>query len=128
MADPELEAIRQRRMQELMAKHGGGSQPTPDQQKAQDEAKSEADERRQMMLSQILSAQARERLARIALVKPEKARGVEDVVLRAAQMGQIVEKVSEEKLISLLEQINTQTTKQTKVTIQRRRSVLDDDD
>ncbi|KAL8260212.1 hypothetical protein R6Q59_028165 [Mikania micrantha] len=128
MADPELEAIRNRRMQELMAKHGGGSQQTPDQQKAQEEAKSEADERRQMMLSQILSSQARERLARIALVKPEKARGVEDVVLRAAQMGQIVEKVSEEKLISLLEQINTQTTKQTKVTIQRRRSVLDDDE
>ncbi|CAH1440811.1 unnamed protein product [Lactuca virosa] len=129
MADPELEAIRQRRMQELMAQHGGGgSQQNPDQQKAQDEAKSEADERRQMMLSQILSSEARERLARIALVKPEKARGVEDVILRAAQMGQIAEKVSEERLISLLEQINTQTTKQTKVTIQRRRSVLDDDD
>ena len=27
------------------------------------------------------------------MVKPEKARGVEDVILRAAQMGQIVEKV-----------------------------------
>ncbi|KAL5990079.1 hypothetical protein ACLOJK_010976 [Asimina triloba] len=67
-------------------------------------------------------------VARIALVKPEKARGVEDVVLRAAQMGQIAEKVSEERLISLLEQINTQTSKQTKVTIQRRRSVLEDDD
>lgn len=90
----------------------------------------EADERRQMMLSQVLSSQARERskshlkmcwsssnyspfflhyginisfmllflsffsiVARIALVKPEKARGVEDVILRAAQMGQIVEKV-----------------------------------
>lgn len=26
-------------------------------------------------------------------MKPEKARGVEDVILRAAQMGQIVEKV-----------------------------------
>ncbi|CAI0424493.1 unnamed protein product [Linum tenue] len=133
MADPELEAIRQRRMQELMAQRGGGgggaaSQPNPEQQNAQEDAKREAEERRQMMLSQILSAQARERIARIALVKPEKARGVEDVILRAAQMGQIVEKVSEERLISLLEQINTQTSKQTKVTIQRRRSVLDDDD
>ncbi|XP_048132584.1 DNA-binding protein DDB_G0278111 isoform X2 [Rhodamnia argentea] len=127
-ADPELEAIRQRRMQELMAQGGMGNQHNPEQQKAQDEAKREADERRQMMLSQILSSEARERLARIALVKPEKARGVEDVVLRAAQMGQIVEKVSEERLISLLEQINTQTTKQTKVTIQRRRNVLEDDD
>ncbi|WCJ27344.1 double-stranded DNA-binding family protein [Euphorbia peplus] len=128
MADPELEAIRQRRMQELMGKRGTGSQPNPEQQNAQEEAKREAEERRQMMLSQILSPEARERLSRIALVKPEKARSVEDVVLRAAQMGQIAEKVSEEKLISLLEQINTQTTRQTKVTIQRRRSVLDDDD
>ncbi|KAL1834051.1 hypothetical protein ACET3Z_003702 [Daucus carota] len=129
MADPELEAIRQRRMQELMAQRGGAAnQPNPEQQNAQEEAKREADERRQMMLSQIVSSEARERIARIALVKPEKARGVEDVILRAAQMGQIVEKVSEERLISLLEQINTQTAKQTKVTIQRRRSVLEDDD
>ncbi|WOG89699.1 hypothetical protein DCAR_0208937 [Daucus carota subsp. sativus] len=129
MADPELEAIRQRRMQELMAQRGGAAnQPNPEQQNAQEEAKREADERRQMMLNQIVSSEARERIARIALVKPEKARGVEDVILRAAQMGQIVEKVSEERLISLLEQINTQTTKQTRVTIQRRRSVLDDDD
>ncbi|XP_010275713.1 PREDICTED: DNA-binding protein DDB_G0278111-like isoform X1 [Nelumbo nucifera] len=149
MADPELEAIRQRRMQELMAQRGIGNQHNSEQQKAQEEAKREADERRQMMLSQILSSEARERhklksaynmitvlvnlsilfyVARIALVKPEKARGVEDVLLRAAQMGQIVEKVSKERLISLLEQINNQTTKQTKVTIQRRRSVLEEDD
>ncbi|CAN6701258.1 unnamed protein product [Malus baccata var. baccata] len=121
MADPELEAIRQRRMQELMAQHG--------QHKANEDAKREAEERRQMMLSQIVSGEARERIARIALVKPEKARGVEDVILRAApQMGQIVEKVSEERLISLLEQINNQTNKHTKVTIPRRRSVLEDDD
>ncbi|KAM4101131.1 hypothetical protein ACB094_05G120000 [Castanea mollissima] len=128
MADPELEAIRQRRMQELMGQRGVGNQQNSEQQNAQEEAKREAEEQRQMMLSQILSAEARERIARIALVKPEKARGVEDVLLNAAQRGQIVEKVSEERLISLLEQINTQTTRQTKVTIQRRRSVLDDDD
>ncbi|CAA3000905.1 DNA-binding protein DDB_G0278111 [Olea europaea subsp. europaea] len=85
------------------------------------------DEQRQMMLSQILTSEARARLARIALVKPEKARGVEDVILRAAQMGQIAEKVSEERLISLLEQFNTQTTKETKVTIRRRPSVLDNE-
>ncbi|CAL9216726.1 unnamed protein product [Arabidopsis halleri] len=129
MADPELEAIRQRRMQELMARQGmgkQGNQQNPEQEKQQEDARREADERRQMMLSQVLSSQARERIARIALVKPEKARGVEDVILRAAQMGQIVEKVSEERLITLLEQINSQTTKQTKVTYQRRRGVDDD--
>lgn len=42
-------------------------------------------------------------VARIALVKPEKARGVEDVILRAAQMGQIVEKVKNPVTVSLLQ-------------------------
>ncbi|XP_039133999.1 DNA-binding protein DDB_G0278111-like [Dioscorea cayenensis subsp. rotundata] len=114
MDDSELEAIRQRKMQELMAQ--------------QEDAKMEAKERRQLMLNHILFAQARERLVQIALVKADKAKGVDDVVLRAAQMGQITEKVSEEKFISLLKQINDQTSKQTKVTIQRRRNVLEDDD
>ncbi|KAL8507262.1 hypothetical protein ACS0TY_017977 [Phlomoides rotata] len=114
-------------MQELMAQRGTGSRQNPDQQKAQDEAKREAEEQRQLMLTQILTSEARARLARIALVKPDKARGVEDVILRAAQSGQIVDKVSEERLISLLEQINTQTAKETKVTIKRRPSVLDDE-
>ncbi|KAL0305536.1 UNVERIFIED_CONTAM: DNA-binding protein DDB [Sesamum calycinum] len=127
MADPELEAIRQRRMQELMGQRGVGNNQKSEQQKAQEEAKREAEEQRQMILARILTSEARARLARIALVKPEKARGVEDVIIRAAQMGQIVDQVSEERLISLLEQINTQTTKETKVTIKRRQSVLDDD-
>ncbi|KAL0398377.1 UNVERIFIED_CONTAM: DNA-binding protein DDB [Sesamum radiatum] len=116
MADPELEAIRQRRMQELMGQRSMGNNQKSEQQKAQEEAKREAEEQRQMILTQILTSEARARLARIALVKPEKARGVEDVIIRAAQMGQIVDQVSEERLISLLEQINTQTTKETKVT------------
>ncbi|BFI32119.1 hypothetical protein AXG93_1520s1100 [Marchantia polymorpha subsp. ruderalis] len=136
MDDPELAAIRQRRMQEMMAKSGGGAgaggQSFPqnkEQQDAQEEQKREAEERRQMMLARVLSSEARERLSRIALVKPDKARGVEDLILRSAQYGQITEKVSEERLISLLEQINEQTQKKTtKVTIQRRRSVLDEDD
>ena len=33
-------------------------------------------------------------VARIALVKPEKARGVENLVLQMAQRGQITDKVS----------------------------------
>lgn len=57
-------------MQELMSKHGAGNQHNPDQQKAQEEAKREAEERRQMMLSQILSSEAREiRLIRIFMSK-----------------------------------------------------------
>ena len=32
-------------------------------------------------------------MARIALVKPEKARGVENLILQMAQRGQVTEKV-----------------------------------
>ncbi|RWR96135.1 DNA-binding protein [Cinnamomum micranthum f. kanehirae] len=38
--DPELEAIRQRRMQELMAQRGVGNPQNGEQQKAQEDAKS----------------------------------------------------------------------------------------
>ena len=55
------------------------------------------------MLQACITAGARERLARIALVKPEKARAVEDNVLRMAQRGQIAEPVSEDRLVAMLE-------------------------
>jgi DNA-binding TFAR19-related protein (PDSD5 family) len=61
--DPELEAIRQRRMQELMG-HGGGGGGAPqsrEQQQAQEEQKREAEENRQLMLARVLSSEARER-------------------------------------------------------------------
>lgn len=129
--DPELDAIRQRRMQEIMAKQGGkegygGGQMTEEQRQQQQEQQQAAEERRQTMLNQILQPSARERLARIGLVKPDKAKGVENIVLQMAQRGQLNEKVSENRLISLLEQVNEQSSSKTKVTIQRRRA-LDDD-
>lgn len=59
-------------------------------------------------------------------MKPEKARAIEDMLLGAAKRGQIQEKVSEERLIELLEQVNEQTQSKTRVTIQRRRAFDDD--
>jgi programmed cell death protein 5 len=45
------------------------------------------------MLHAVMQPAARERLARIALVKPDKARGVENMILGAAQRGQLGERV-----------------------------------
>ena len=123
--DPELEAIRQRRMAELQAQRGGGAGGSSQEEQAAKQQ--EAEERRQSMLVAIMQPDARERLQRIALVKPEKAQGVENMLLQMAQRGQLGgAKVSEEQLITLLEQINEKTSLQPKVTIQRR-NVLDDD-
>ena len=57
-----------------MAQHGIRNHQNSKQQKATEGAKREVDEQSKMTLSQILSSEARERLAQIALVKPKKAR------------------------------------------------------
>lgn len=54
---------------------------------------------------------------RIGLVKPEKARGVEDMIISLARSGQLGGRVDEPKLINLLEQITGSTKKETKITV-----------
>lgn len=132
MSDAELDAIRQKRMQELMARQGGGPgggfPQNPEQAAAQEEQRKAQDDQRQELLVRILTADARERLNRVRLVKPEKAMGIENMLLAAAQRGQIGDKITEDRLITLLQQVNEQTQKKTSVKIIRRTSALDDDD
>lgn len=44
-------------------------------------------------------------VARIALVRPQKAREIEDMLLRMAQGGQLRGQVTEDQLIGVLDQI-----------------------
>lgn len=68
-------------------------------------------------------------VARIALVKPEKARAVEEMIIMAGRRGQLGEKVTDERLLTMLEQLaDKEETSKPKVTIQRRRYAFDDDD
>jgi len=102
---------------------------TAEQAEEQEAARREAEDKRSGMLATFMTAEARERLARIALVKPEKARGVENMILAAAQRGQLGEKVSDERLMSMLEQISEREgAAKPKITIQRRRPLFEDDD
>mmetsp|Transcript_23270 Transcript_23270/g.52256 ORF Transcript_23270/g.52256 Transcript_23270/m.52256 type:complete len:151 (-) Transcript_23270:49-501(-) len=135
--DPELAAIRAKRMAQLRGKgggpagmggmggYGGYQQMDPEQQKAQQERQKAAEDQRTQILKAILSPQARERLSNIAMVKKEKARKVEDMLIMNAQRGAIGGQIDEAQLIEMLESINEQTEKETKVTFQRRR--IDDD-
>ncbi|KAJ3411349.1 hypothetical protein HDV05_002370 [Chytridiales sp. JEL 0842] len=121
MEDDELAAIRARRMAEMRGSSGaiggmGGAKLPAGLSPAQapgseDQAakKAQMDEMRRTMLAQLLDNEARERLARISIVKPEKARAVEDLLIRMAQTGQIRDKVKESMLIDLLGQLNEQT-------------------
>jgi programmed cell death protein 5 len=88
----------------------------------------------EMFLDQILESGAKDRLARLALVKKEKARSVEDSLIQAAQNGRLPGKVSEAQLIVMLEQLSGHEEeglgnipRKSKVVIQRRKYSFDDD-
>jgi programmed cell death protein 5 len=104
--DPELEAIRARRLAQLAAGAGGGSGGAPQTAEAaaaRERAAAEAEDRRDAMLASVLTAEARARLARVALVKPDKARAVEDSLLRQATSGALGARVGEDALVALLD-------------------------
>lgn len=97
----------------------------------------EAEERRLSILDQILETGAKDRLARLSLVKKEKARVVEDALISAATNGKLQGKVTEVQLIQMLEQFsgadNNDGNKgvfggKTRVIIQRKKNNFDDQD
>ncbi|KAJ1946209.1 hypothetical protein FBU59_002086 [Linderina macrospora] len=124
MADSELDAIRARRMAELQGGQGGSgtSNPEADARKRQEE------EARQTMLSQILTNEARERIGRIALVRPERATAIEGMLVRMAKMGQIRKKVTEDDLKGMLEELNAETAAETTITYSRKDAMDDSDE
>ncbi|XP_075585384.1 programmed cell death 5 isoform X2 [Dermatophagoides farinae] len=137
MADPELEAIRARRLQELQMQYQGkgsgmsgpGQMNMQEQQRATQERQEREEELRNTILTQILSQEARARCNTIALAKPDRAKMLENILITNAQRGAIREKLSEEQLINFLEQVNEQTSKKkTVVTYDRRKTAIDDPD
>ncbi len=79
--EDELEAIRRRRMQELQRQQA--------EQAMAQEQRAAAEAQRQAILRQILSPEARERLARVELAYPEVAVGVENQLIALAQSGRV---------------------------------------
>ncbi|RDD44117.1 Programmed cell death protein 5 [Trichoplax sp. H2] len=125
MGDSELEQIRAKRMAELQGQYPQGNL---DRQQQEQQVKAREAEAKNSILSQILAQDARTRLNSIALVKPEKASMIENMLINMAKTGQLGGKVSEAQLIKLLEEVNSKTQKRTTVKFDRRRHNLDDSD
>lgn len=51
------------------------------------------------------------------MVKPEKARGIEDMLIRMAKTGQLKRKVTEDDLVEMLHQISRQEGPKTKIVV-----------
>ena len=84
-------------------------------------------EQRKAIVAQILTNEARVRLANIAVVKPEKAEKLEMILIQNAQRGAFQGKVSESQMIDLLEQVSENEAKPA-ATIKFQRKRFDDDD
>ncbi|CBQ68643.1 conserved hypothetical protein [Sporisorium reilianum SRZ2] len=148
MEDDELQAIRAARMAELRGSGGGGGSSSSGGPsagfggpqggsgagaggKSQEDQAAQQEEMKRQMLSRILDAEARERLSRIGLVKPQKARQITYLLIRMAQSGQIRGRITEDQLIGLLDQVDQASSADSgagKITFTRKKTVQDDDD
>ena len=116
MNDPELEALRQRRMAEMQQQSGSQQQQMAQQQQAQ-EQREQIDAQRQAVLRQILTPEARDRLANVKLADPKHAESVENQLIQLAQSGRLQKVISEDMLKELLRQI---APKKREIKIERR--------
>ena len=104
----ELDEIRQRRMAELQAQQAaaqGDMQQQIAQQAQQQEAQRQFEAQKKQILAQIMTSEARNRLANLKLTKPELVNNIELQLIQSAQAGSLRGKVTDEQLKVLLRQI-----------------------
>jgi programmed cell death protein 5 len=117
--DTELQELRQRRVRELQQSQGSPAAANPqDAYAAAQRADMERREaERQEILRRIFTPEARERLGRLRLAKPDVAQAVEQQVVQLASTGRLGRPVDDAMLRALLERIAPE---RREVTITRR--------
>ncbi|MCK9322600.1 MAG: DNA-binding protein [Candidatus Methanomethylophilaceae archaeon] len=113
MGDPELEALRQKRMQQLQQQQGNQAA----QQAQQEEQNKQFEQQKQSILRQILTPEARDRLANIKLANPDQANAVEMQLIQLAQNGRLQSVITDAMLKEILQKIMPQ---KREITIERR--------
>ncbi|MDO5848532.1 MAG: DNA-binding protein [Methanobrevibacter sp.] len=104
----DLDEIRRKRMAELQAQQAASQQQMQmqaQQQMQQQEAQAQFEAQKKQILSQILTSEARNRLANLRLTKPELVNQIEIQLIQSAQAGSLRGKVTDEQLKVLLQQI-----------------------
>ncbi|MBE6502539.1 MAG: DNA-binding protein [Methanobrevibacter thaueri] len=104
----ELDEIRQRRMAELQAQQAAAQNQAQQQamaQAQQQEAQAQFEAQKKQILGQIMTPEARQRLANLKLTKPELVNNIELQLIQSAQAGSLRGKVTDDQLKVLLRQI-----------------------
>lgn len=102
-SDPELAELRKRRMRELEA--GNAPAGIPPAYAAQQAEAERREAERAEVLRRLLTPEARERLGRIRLAKPDVAAAVEQQVIALAQSGRLQRMIDDTTLRAILERL-----------------------
>ncbi len=95
--DEELDAIRQKKLAAM--------RDEAVQERIQEQQMEEAEARKDAILRQILTPEARSRLANVKMVKPQFAQQIEMQLIQLAGSGKLKGQVTDEQLRMLLQQI-----------------------
>ena len=104
----DLDEIRQKRMAELQAQQAAMQNQAQQQamaQAQQQEAQAQFEAQKKQILAQIMTTEARNRLANLRLTKPDLVNNIELQLIQSAQSGSLRGKVTDDQLKVLLRQI-----------------------
>ena len=108
----DIEEIKRKKLLELQKKLA--------EQQQQEEALLEAEMQKRALLRKILTPEARERLERIRLARPEFAEAVEIQLIQLAQLGRLPIPLSDEDFKALLERLSALTKRKRDIKIIRK--------
>ncbi len=95
--DEELENLRKKKLQELQEKA-----VIQEQMEEQEEQQKQFEEQKKAVLRGIMTTEARERLGRIKVARPEMVESIENQLIMLAQSGKLKNKINDEDLRMLL--------------------------
>lgn len=98
--DEELEKLKKKRLEEMQQQAA-----LQENLEAQEDQKKQFEEQKKTILRSILTHDARERLGRIKVARPEIVESIEYQLITIAQSGQLKNKINDEQLRVLLTKV-----------------------
>ncbi len=95
--DQELDALRQRKIQELQAR--------AQQEAMANERKQQVDAQKTILMRQLLSPEARERLANLRMTRPDIVENVENQLIMLVQSGRVTQQIDDYTLRQILRKV-----------------------